>query len=748
MSCIEEDIPETMSGLQTVSVPLFVSIDKEDGTKAISAIEDKICNLWVIQFNGTLPSSKIIGEPTYIENYDQFDGTVNLVATESPCAICFVANTFEGPGVFDINARTTVEDMLNLRRVISNESQLLGSSSYTIFNDWMEQKIEAGSPVNVALKRNVAKVEVTVSVRGEALERNLRITNIQYSSVPSVSYYVTDRAEGSELTSPFPVLQNFSKVNYPLIAWADEDQDNSMTHTVYLPVNMRGKGQGTDEKDKNKFAPDGATHLIVNAVFGDEGQFPITYTFYLGEDMVSDYDLKPNHSYKYSFNINSIGDADSDSRVTDWGVVKFTDTEKYPLSNSYILNPNPTEGQWRRFQIPLEKANIFWGDQGYENNSNNRLDQGGGWECFILASDFAVTDDNFKIESLTGTKDDKYFEVSVISGVKGNVIVAAGKGNGQVSWSWHLWITDYDPYGAFDLTSVQGEYIYRVPEGAVHRYADKKTGTFWTKGSNSDVFIMDRNLGAYSDKYSVAGVSDYQGFIYYQYGRKDPFFVSKNYAYPENVKAIRVEYDDVNVDGTTMAYSVRNPLHYINADGGGSWVYSIYNPTDGNEKNIIWNDPMTATGKANVGEKSMFDPCPPGYRLPPNTAFADFQYNNSSYPTTNVTQLNSESSEDISIVRGFKLFAEVKGLQYWPGREDLKENQPLLYFPSTGLYSGTASGSSLSISNMSWVNLWTQASSDTKNGIRLFARKGYLNHSMTGERARAFPVRCITDNWE
>lgn len=142
MSCIEEDIPETMSGLQTVSVPLFVSIDKEDGTKAISAIEDKICNLWVIQFNGTLPSSKIIGEPTYIENYDQFDRKVNLVATESPCAICFVANTFEGPGVFDINARTTVEDMLNLRRVISNESQLLGSSSYTIFNDWMEQKIE------------------------------------------------------------------------------------------------------------------------------------------------------------------------------------------------------------------------------------------------------------------------------------------------------------------------------------------------------------------------------------------------------------------------------------------------------------------------------------------------------------------------------------------------------------------------------------------------------------------------------
>lgn len=771
MSCIEEDIPETMSGLQTVSVPLFVSIDKEDGTKAISAIEDKICNLWVIQFNGTLPSSKIIGEPTYIENYDQFAGDVNLVATESPCAICFVANTFEGPGVFDINARTTVEDMLNLRRVISNESQLLGSSSYTIFNDWMEQKIEAGSPVNVALKRNVAKVEVTVSVCGEALGRKMKITNLQYSSVPSVSYYVTDRAEGSELTSPFPLLQNFSKVNYPLIAWADEDQDNSMTLTAYLPVNMRGKGQGTYEKDKNKFAPDGATHLIVNAVFGDEGQFPITYTFYLGEDMVSDYDLKPNHSYKYNFNINSIGDADSDSRVTDWGVVKFTDTEKYPLSNSYILNPNPTEGQWRRFQIPLEKANIFWGDQGYENNYNNRLDQGDGWECFILASDFAVTDDNFKIESQNGTKDDKYFEVSVKSGVKGNVIVAAGKGNGQVSWSWHLWITDYDPYGAFDLTALQGQYIYSVPGGAVHRYADNKTGTFWTKESNSDVFIMDRNLGAYSDKYSVAGVPAYQGFIYYQYGRKDPFFVSADMYKIGKDKLKREPYHEE----VTMAYSVMNPLSYIDQkdNSNESWIYEEkYNHIEN-----LWNDPLkNKDGRS--GMKSMFDPCPPGYRLPEPDVFNDLKYNRAVYSAdindkkvppagqeTNTTNVPYDPRA-IGLERGFALYKDVKGVQYWPYENDGGQIPgEVIFFPAMGHHKEVELVDEIPVyifksaaNKGTWMSLWTSIPSNGHEGKRLFGREGSINKdgnkigagnmntTVSALKARAHPVRCITDN--
>lgn len=71
---------------------------------------------------------------------------------------------------------------------------------------------------------------------------------------------------------------------------------------------------------------------------------------------------------------------------------------------------------------------------------------------------------------------------------QGNALIAVRDADGRILWSWHIWVTDYDP-------SLQ---------------APKLNGLSW----------MTRNLGALSDDYDETGSA--KGFVY-QWGRKDPF---------------------------------------------------------------------------------------------------------------------------------------------------------------------------------------------------------------------------------
>lgn len=71
---------------------------------------------------------------------------------------------------------------------------------------------------------------------------------------------------------------------------------------------------------------------------------------------------------------------------------------------------------------------------------------------------------------------------------QGNALIAVRDADGRILWSWHIWVTDYDPSSQ----------------------APKLNGLSW----------MTRNLGALSDDYDETGSA--KGFVY-QWGRKDPF---------------------------------------------------------------------------------------------------------------------------------------------------------------------------------------------------------------------------------
>ena len=142
--------------------------------------------------------------------------------------------------------------------------------------------------------------------------------------------------------------------------------------------------------------------------------------------------------------------------------------------------------------------------------------------------------------------------------VHGNALIAVKDASGKILWSWHIWVTDYNPETDADLY-------------------------------DSGAKMMSWNLGA---------MNAYNGGFYYQWGRKDPL-IHKDIAAmaPENI----IEFIDKSDAVNTLDYAVSHPNHFI--------------------KSSSWNDDASLW----AATKTMYDPCPPGYRVPEIDMFANWQ---------------------------------------------------------------------------------------------------------------------------
>ena len=329
-----------------------------------------------------------------------------------------------------------------------------------------------------------------------------------------------------------------------------------------------------------------------------------------------------------------------------------------------------------------------------------------------------------------------------------------------MSWSWHLWITDYDPYDALDWGDGRdGKYIYPVTGGSVHRYE----GTYWN--NNKDCYIMDRNLGWLSDPYVYPGANkeeqpdDNKGLLYYQYGRKDPFF----YASKQN----SVAYEVANTaEHNGVWYSVRNPKVFIISASNESWTAgNQYNPSE-YDKNIIWNDPATAQGQRKDGQKSIFDPCPPGFRLPDKSIWSDFRTRHDDDVTTNsypdkTNQIKNFPDHtvfsDNAFDDNFQAYNIIKGLQYWPYQGEGKkipDFHETIYIPATGCFRAEDAGiyhpaiyykEYIAGTREMWSFLWSENPESSAQGRGYTSQYDHLSSNNPVTRARAFPVRCVTD---
>ena len=196
-----------------------------------------------------------------------------------------------------------------------------------------------------------------------------------------------------------------------------------------------------------------------------------------------------------------------------------------------------------------------------------------------------------------------YVETDASDPQPGNALVAALDATGNILWSWHIWITDYDP--ANDFTT-----------------SPNANGTTWT--------FMDRNLGATSTDH---GSFDSFGMLY-QWGRKDPFpaaasFTVMNDDYTYEKDGEPTLYDLLNSPLPTIAslaaphgsidLSIANPTVFytnIKKDTGETDEYGYPVQVDdwltGDWIEIPDDDLWGGVTQA----KTIYDPSPVGYKVP------------------------------------------------------------------------------------------------------------------------------------
>ena len=231
--------------------------------------------------------------------------------------------------------------------------------------------------------------------------------------------------------------------------------------------------------------------------------------------------------------------------------------------------------------------------------------------------------------------------------VVGNVLLAAYDAEGTVLWSWNIWAAGegYDADAA--SRPVANGYV-----------------------------MMDRNLGAAAGP-EVRGTSDEAKAMgnYYQWGRKDPFpagaeYVSvsgvtggdRSWGLPTHtpVEAYRQTSDKQTLDFTDLIFgtdaasncrplstilgtgftvdeavaeSVKYPYRWMSWSGSNSdkdnynWTRSdLSGMENGRSWKYLWGNPdRDPQDEASDNDKTIFDPCPPGWKVMPRAAwsFAD-----------------------------------------------------------------------------------------------------------------------------
>lgn len=176
---------------------------------------------------------------------------------------------------------------------------------------------------------------------------------------------------------------------------------------------------------------------------------------------------------------------------------------------------------------------------------------------------------------------DNYISFSTNDTYKeGNAVIAAYSDanctDGNVLWSWHIWLTSYNPNTSFT--------------------------TFVNYGD----ILMDRNLGALSctkgDPKSIG--------LHYQWGRKDPFMGSSNVSiYSAAKSTISPISVDISSETGSIDYTIKNPAVFLHSTSGSAANWSVSN------NDYFW-----------MSTKTEYDPCPPGWMIPTGGSTGFWKY--------------------------------------------------------------------------------------------------------------------------
>ena len=355
-----------------------------------------------------------------------------------------------------------------------------------------------------------------------------------------------------------------------------------------------------------------------------------------------------------------------------WSLLKpFKDHNNQDITNPWIEKTNGGANNG------VDGAKLVWADEaGLVQFGTNKIVRDAGGNAFVL------------------------FEVPMANIKNGNAVIAVTKG-GVVVWSWHLWFVQEDVLNTITCVNDENREYKFIQEPLGMKYT-AWSGTTYTVPRSVRVKIVQK-YGQGSPTTPLEGIITItqkpseiirQGFTtLYQAGRKD--------AFPGTDAIQEGNFNKSAGNNMSIPNGIQHPENFYS--GGTSWTSPL--PTGYAWTNLWSANNLTLTINDKSIIKTVYDPCPAGYKMPPPNAFS-FVFKGA-IGTTNPSTYNTFGAWN----RGFTFYN--------------KRNAPdaTIYFPTTGLRVNS------NLINQDIMGVYWAATPSNNNGST-YALHFYNNHGL------------------
>ncbi len=537
-----------------------------------------------------------------------------------------------------------------------------------------------GGTVTVPVERMYAKIKVRVIVDPLLEPYDVEINSLEIGSSPwycriGTIYDPNSDAESKDYEYPDDASSWVSRSMTTSTSTGSvtgnntDDPNNDLLpedeatyeYVVYIPENIQGETANLNEDTKADILPAGhPSRLDLRITYVDAYGVSDSkqYVVYPGGNNTNNFNIRRNQVYRVSMTLGYPIDPEIGS-----------------YANCYVTKPGKTISFEPYKNEGDGGGGYYYADYINPDEEDKRIDHIEIlWQTYECIGDNSLGNLVYFVPSDPQTVNDKIY-VTVAN--PGNAVLAAYNSSGTIIWSWHIWVSDEDPT---NLSNAITYYTYDWDEDGIYGYG---SGHAMIPG----YALMTCNLGALSSyPENSTDVSTFG--LNYQWGRKDPFPpLTVVHSRPQNyteettqplytnshgrISGMTAEYDTSKLfysmpgDETqnmadngesALLFAIQHPTVYMagthkaatlpieDSDTPVSSSSNYYNkgnwlPTPESEENefCLWGGlvPDATTQKSysisssihlydDYGTKSIFDPCPPGWRVSPPDQWLGF----------------------------------------------------------------------------------------------------------------------------
>ncbi len=817
----ESDIMETQLGVSVnefaVSTSEATRADEPNeepsgDTEIMSDFEKTVDNIWVFQYGDD--GNLVIKPRYYTAKESEIEGTWHVLLKPVESTIYVVTN---------VNSDTWASSENDITAKFMTTELLLASTlptPYTIYNlsdDATEGHIpmqgyvdevtpvSGGDVIIVPVERMYAKVKVRVIIDKLLEPYEPSINSVYAQNCPWYCQIGTlyDKTVDSQdkvypttaddwVTRSMTTDGKGNNTDDPNNTPLEEEGETPYEYVVYIPENIQGE-VSVDEKDadaKVDNLPDDGhpTSIVVDIKYTDSkgAEAEASYTVYPGGNNYNNFNIRRNQVYRVTMLLGA------------------PETQHTPSANCIVGHPGKTISFEPYYRVETGGGYDFSDYLDPTDESKTIKGYKILWQtenCIGDNSDGSLV--TFELDEADPVHSKFYVQVKAV----GNAVIAAyndDKCEGDILWSWHIWVTKEDPT---NISNAVTYYTYDWDESGIYGYGNT-AGRARVPGYG----MMSCNLGALSSEPASDAAADKvetYGLLY-QWGRKDPFPALKTRAkdgvsgdfYDYTEATTENLYDNENkritgmtagtdedllfhsVTGTTIKekgygvdFTIKNPTVFmcgtdlanqktatyvgINTETGSTLTNTVANYTfEGdwmeNHDEKLWGATPVAEATLTLqvatdsredaihlrntyGTKSIYDPCPYGWRVSPPDQWLGFTktgMNPSSYDEINTSD-GSGSANNAHYVMSLYIQDWKKGLEsYFPVQGTRCPDGSYLRPNRCGNYHNATSDPSNTFQRVNILHVHNDYSN-----FHIFEAKFVTYYN----KATAGPIRCVRD---